>query len=175
MYELKSRLGPAFRLFFTICIFHLQKSMNASAIFALLAHLSLSAPLLYYPPAKINECFGSNHTSGRLGAFNLFGGVRPLNNCVLVSKRHVFYELFEATLGLREKHVFYGPFEALRGVRKWREPARGNDFRRHIGRFFDAKERQNIVSSIYRGPIFTIKYNGFPTSSRKSRIASLNP
>ena len=72
--------------------------MNAWAIFALQAHLSLSAPLLYYPPAKINESLGSNHTSGRLGAFNLFGGVRPSNNCVLVSKRHVFYELFEATL-----------------------------------------------------------------------------
>ena len=128
MYGLKSRLGPAFRLFFTICIFHVQKPMNASAIFALLARLSLSAPLLYEPPAKINECFGSNHTSGRLGAFNLFGGVRPSNNCALVSKRHVFYELFEATLGLREKHVFYGPFEALRGVRKWREPARGSIF-----------------------------------------------
>ena len=102
-----------------------QKSMNASAIFAKPAHLSLPAPLLHDPPAKINECFGSNHTSGRLGAFNLFGGVRPSNNCVLVSKRHVFYQFFEATLGLREKHVLYDPFEALRGLREWCQPARG--------------------------------------------------
>ena len=57
-----------------------------------------------------------------------FGGVRPSTNFVLVSKRHVFYELFEATLGLREKHVLYHPFEALRGLCKWREPARGTIF-----------------------------------------------
>ena len=144
--------------------------MNASAIFALLARLSLSAPLLYDPPAKINECSGSNHTSGRLGAFNLFGGVRPSNNSVLVS--NVFYELVEATLGLREKHVFYDPFEALRGLRKWREPARGTIFADTLVVFFEAKERQNIVSWTYRGPIYSVKYNGFPILSRMSRIAS---
>ena len=144
MYGLKPRLGHAFRAFFTFCIFHPQKSMNASATFALLAHLSLSAPLLYYPPAKINECFGSNHTSGRLGAFNLFGGVRPSNNCVLVSKRHVFYELFEATLGLRENHIFYCPFEALRGLRKWREPARGTIFAVTLANRGGLKERKSM-------------------------------
>ena len=57
-----------------------------------------------------------------------FGGVRPSNNCVLVSKRHIFYELFEATLGFLEKHVFYNPFEALRGLREWCKPARGTIF-----------------------------------------------
>ena len=127
---------------------HLQKAMNVSAKITLLAGLAPSPS---------------------------FGGVRPSNNCVLVSKRHVFYELFEATLDIREKHVFYCAVEALCVVRKWREPARGIDFRRDIGGFFDAKERQNIVSSTYRGPIFNVKYNGFSTSSRKSRIASLNP
>ena len=72
MYGLKSCLGPAFCFFFTICIFHLQKSMNVSAIFANLARLSLPAPLLHDPPAKSNECVGENHTSGRPGAFTLF-------------------------------------------------------------------------------------------------------
>ena len=56
------------------------------------------------------------------------GRVRPSNNCLLVSKRHILYELFEAPLGLREKHVFYGPFEALHGLRKWCKPARGTIF-----------------------------------------------
>ena len=76
---------------------HLQKAMNVSAKITLLAGLAPSPS---------------------------FDGVRPSNSCVLVSKRHVFYKLFEAPLGLREKHVFYCAFEALRGVRKWREPAR---------------------------------------------------
>ena len=58
MYVLKSRLGSAFRLFFTFCMFHLQKSMNVSAIFALLACLLLSPPFLHHPPAKSDECFG---------------------------------------------------------------------------------------------------------------------
>ena len=101
------------------------------------------------------------------------GSVRPWNNCVLVSKRFVFYEVFEATLVLREKDVFYGAFGALCVVRKRREPARGIDFRRDIGGFFDAMERPNIVSSTFRGPISIVKYNGFPTSARTSRIASL--
>ena len=80
---------------------HLQKAMNVSAKITLLAGLAPSPS---------------------------FDGVRPSNNCVLVSKRHVFYELFEATLGLREKHVFYDPFEALRGLREWCKPARGTIF-----------------------------------------------
>ena len=80
---------------------HLQKAMNVSAKITLLAGLALSPS---------------------------FGGVQPSNNCVLVFKRHVFYELFEATLGLREKHVFYDPFEALRGLREWCKPARGTIF-----------------------------------------------
>ena len=79
---------------------HLQKAMNVSAKITLLAGLAPSPS---------------------------FDGVRPSNNCVLV-KIHVIYELFEATLGLREKHVFYYPFEALRGLREWCEPARGTIF-----------------------------------------------
>ena len=80
---------------------HLQKAMNVSAKITLLAGLVPSPS---------------------------FDGVRPSNNCVLVFKIHVFYKLFEATLGLREKHVFYYPFEALRGLREWCEPARGTIF-----------------------------------------------
>ena len=147
MFRLYSHFWRACCFLLLSCIIHVQKAMNVSA--------------------KITRVAG-------LAPWSSFDGVRPSNYCVLVSKRHVFYELFEATLGIREKPVFYGTFEALCGVRKWREPARGNGFRRDIGGFFDAKERQNIVSSIYRGPIFIVNYNGFPTSSRKSRIASLN-
>ena len=149
--------------------------MDVSAIFVLLARLPVFAPFWHHPRAKSNECFGENTPVAGLAPPPSLGGVRPWNNCVLVSKRHVFYEVFEATLVLREKHVFYCAFGALCVVRKRREPARGIDFRRDIGGFFDAMERQNIVPSTYRGPISIVKYNGFPTSYRKSRIASLNP
>ena len=80
---------------------HLQKAMKRSAKIKILAGLASSPS---------------------------FGGVRPSNNYVVVSKRRVIYELFEATLGLREKHVFCDPFEALRGLREWCKPARGTIF-----------------------------------------------
>ena len=146
MFRLYSHFWLACRFLLPFCIIHLQKSMNVSAKITLLAGLAPSPSL---------------------------GGVWPSNKCLLVSKRHVFYEVCEAPLGLREKHVFYGAFGALCVVCKRREPARGIDFRRDIGGFFDAMERQNIVSSTFRGPICTVKYNGFPTSARTSRIASL--
>ena len=57
-----------------------------------------------------------------------FDGVRPPITCVLASKRHVFYEVFDAPVGHREMHVFYCAFGTLRGVRKWRELARGSIF-----------------------------------------------
>ena len=101
MFRLYSHFWLACRFLLTCCIFPLQKSLNVSAKITLLAGLAPSPSL---------------------------GGVWPSNKCLLVSKRHVFYELFEAPLGLREKHVFYGPFEALHGLRKWCKPARGTIF-----------------------------------------------
>ena len=47
-----------------------------------------------------------------------------------------------------------------------------DDFRRHIGRFLEVKMWQHIFSSTYKGPDFTMKYNGFRNSYRKSRVAS---
>ena len=148
MFRLYSHFWRACCFLLPSCIIHVQKAMNVSA--------------------KIARVAG-------LAPWSSFDGVGPSNYCVLVSKRHVFYELFEALLGIREKPFFYGTFEALCGMRKWREPARGNGFRRDIDVFLEAKARQNIVSWTYRGPKTIVKYNGFPTSSRKSRIASENP
>ena len=79
-----------------------------------------------------------------------FGGVQPSNSCVLVSKRHVFYELFEATLGLRENHVFYCPFEALRGLRKWREPAATTIFAETLVVFRSEREAEHCFFDLQR-------------------------
>ena len=147
MFRLYSHFWLACRFLLPFCIIHLQKAMNVSAKITLLAGLAPSPS---------------------------FDGARPSNNCVLVSKRNVFYELFEATLGVRKKHVIYNPFEALRGLRKWCKPARGTIFADTFVVFFEVKGGQHIFST-YKGPNFTIKYNGFRNSSRKSRIASENP
>ena len=144
MFRLYSHFWLACRFLLPFCIIHLQKSRNVSAKITLLAGLAPS-PFL--------------------------GGVWPSNKCLLVSKRHVFYELFEAPLGLREKHVFYGPFEALHGLRKWCKPARGTIFADTLGVFLEIKGRHYIFST-YKGSNFIVKYNGFRNSSRKSRIAS---
>jgi len=60
--------------------------------------------------------------------FPAFDCVCLPNPCIMASKRHVFYEVSDASDDEQEMHVFYGAFGTLRGVRKWRELARGSIF-----------------------------------------------
>ena len=90
MFRLYSNFWLACRFLLPFCIIHLQKSMNVSAKITLLAGLAPSPSL---------------------------GGVWPSNKCLLVSKRHVFYELFEAPLRVRENYVSYVLCEPLLGFR----------------------------------------------------------
>ena len=156
MYRVKSHLWPVSRAFLKMLSLGHQFLLHVWAKIVPRARFSLPLHILHFSPSKIDGCFGYIRTSGSLVAscssfafihlqksMNVsakitllaglapspsLGGVWPSNKCLLVSKRHVFYELFEAPLGLREKHVFYGPFESLHGLRKWCKPARGTIF-----------------------------------------------
>ena len=75
MFRLYSHFWRACCFLLPSCIIHVQKAMNVSA--------------------KITRVAG-------LAPWSSFDGVRPSNYCVLVSKRHVFYVLFEPLLGFRE-------------------------------------------------------------------------
>ena len=106
MCGLKSCLGSAFRVFFTFCIFRHEKSVNVSAIFALLARLSVSAPLLHYPPAKAMKVSAKITPGAGLASSPSLGGVWPSIKCLLVSKKHVFYE-FSRFRSAFEKNTYF--------------------------------------------------------------------
>ena len=90
MFRLYLHLGLVCRFLLPFGVLCSQKVTNASARIAFLAGL-VSSPF--------------------------FGGVCLPNPCVLASKRHVFYEAFDASVDDQEMHVFYCAFGTLRGVR----------------------------------------------------------
>ena len=79
MFRLYSHFWLACRFLLPFCIIHLQKSRNVSAKITLLAGLAPSPS---------------------------FDGVRPSNNCVLVSKRHVFSS-FSRLRSAFEKNMYF--------------------------------------------------------------------
>lgn len=83
MFRLYSHFWRACCFLLLSCIIHVQKAMNVSA--------------------KITRVVG-------LAPWSSFDGVRASIYCVLVSKRHVFYEPFEALLCIREKPLFLRHF-----------------------------------------------------------------
>ena len=84
--------------------FHLQNLTNVSAKIAPLAGLHrLPPPGLILCQFRNQKTIVFRHfVSQKTNVLLCFGGFRPSNWCLLVSKRHVFYELFEPLLAYRE-------------------------------------------------------------------------
>ena len=86
------------------CSFHHQNLTNVWAKIAPLAGLRRLPPpglLLCQFRSQKNVVF-HRFVSPKTRVLLCFGGFRPSKRCLLVSKRHVFYMLFEPLLGFRE-------------------------------------------------------------------------
>ena len=92
MFRLYLHLGLVCRFLLPFGVLCSQKVTNASARIAFLAGL-VSSPI--------------------------FGGVCLPNPCVLASKRHVFYGIFDLPVVDPDVPVFCGVFGTLRGASKW--------------------------------------------------------